>query len=137
MTQFDFVSSYSFISHFISYSYLKTLVIQQIKYCVNLFCARQQTFKHLKKIMIYTSIRMQIIHKDFCRMSHTYKTNNSSFSNNWYVRTYIYVYIHLYRNTYFTIVLFPWKHIWTIHITTQQTLWKTIYGTFFCISFSM
>lgn len=69
-------------------------------------------------------------------MSHAYKTNNSYFSNNWYVHTYIYVYIHLYRNTYFTIVLFPWKHIWTIHITTQQTLWKTIYGTFFCISFS-
>lgn len=69
-------------------------------------------------------------------MSHAYKTNNSYFSNNWYVHTYIYVYIHLHRNTYFTIVLFPWKHIWTIHITTQQTLWKTIYGTFCCISFS-
>lgn len=69
-------------------------------------------------------------------MSHAYKTNNSYFSNNWYVHTYIHVYIHLYRNTYFTIVLFPWKHIWTIHIASQQTLWKTIYGTCFCISFS-
>lgn len=112
-------------------------MIQKIKYCVNLFCARQQAFKHFNKIIRYTSIHMQIIHKGFCRVSHAYKTNNSCFSNNWYVHMYIYVYIHLYRNTYFTIVLFPWKHIWTIRITTQQTLWKTIYGTFFfCISFS-